>query len=61
MPISITLLAIGILLVLTKPTRFAGLMMLTLLSLVYSTVFFIVLAVGVVVYFLFFHPNKYKD
>ncbi len=61
MPISITLLAIGVLLVLTKPTRFAGLMMLTLLSLMYSTVFFVVLAVGVVVYFLFIHKPTSKE
>jgi hypothetical protein len=58
MPIPITLLAIGLLLVLVKPTRFTGLVVLTLLALTHSTIFFVALAVGVVVYFLFFHPSK---
>lgn len=57
MPISITLLTIGLLLSLTKPTRFTGLVMLTLLALVYSTIFFALIAVGVSVYFLFFKPS----
>jgi hypothetical protein len=57
MPISVTLLAIGLLLALAKPTRFTGLVMLTLLALVYSTIFFVVLAIGVVVYFFFFKPS----
>ncbi len=57
MPIPITLLAIGLLLVMTKPTRFAGLLILTLLALVYSKLFFAVLAVGVVVYFFLFHKS----
>jgi hypothetical protein len=57
MPISVTLLAIGLLLALAKPTRFTGLVMLTLLALVYSTIFFVVLAIGVVVYFFFFNPS----
>lgn len=55
MPISITLLAISLLLTLTKPTRFTGLVMLTLLALVYSTIFFVLLAAGLVVYLSFFN------
>lgn len=57
MPATVTLLAIAILLTLAKPTRFTGLVMLTLLALVYSTIFFVVLAVGVVIYFFFFKPS----
>lgn len=53
MPVSATLLAIGTLLVLAKPTRFAGLLILTLLALTHQMIFFVALAVLAVAYFLF--------